>query len=259
MQQEYTPYGPEWAKEIKKLTKDQIIDNLLRPALLTANAEPWAQSAGTWVKASERLPEKDSDPVIVKNIYNGRINRMRNLGNICGWGVGIDADFLYYNTVWLDESQSALPSSGLMATGNYEKEWEDFWKEIVCNPDGSINVEQVKKELSDFSFVIEQVPKVYCHITDSLLSKVMYTADTVIRVADDRYNKVLQEELKEAAEDADTLPDNKDREQAIGLLKTLCDLKQYKDATGKDEYYEENKERAWDNAFKFLESLTNNK
>lgn len=40
MQQEYIPYGPEWAKEIKKFTKDEIIDRFLRPALMKAKAEP---------------------------------------------------------------------------------------------------------------------------------------------------------------------------------------------------------------------------
>lgn len=29
----YIPYGPEWKLEVKKMTKDQIIDNLLLPAL----------------------------------------------------------------------------------------------------------------------------------------------------------------------------------------------------------------------------------
>ncbi len=29
----YIPYGPEWKLEVKRMTKDQIIDNLLLPAL----------------------------------------------------------------------------------------------------------------------------------------------------------------------------------------------------------------------------------
>lgn len=45
MQQEYTPFGPEWAKEVKKLTKDQIINDFLRPALLKAKAEPGDEAA----------------------------------------------------------------------------------------------------------------------------------------------------------------------------------------------------------------------
>jgi hypothetical protein len=78
-----------------------------------------------------------------------------------------------------------------------EEEWESFWKEIVTNDDGTINIEQVKKELADFSFVMEQVQKVYCHITGSKMSKVMYHADTVIAVADDHFKGELEEAVKE--------------------------------------------------------------
>lgn len=43
-EKEYISYGPEWVKEVKKMTKDQIIDLLLAPALKRNhnhhNAEP---------------------------------------------------------------------------------------------------------------------------------------------------------------------------------------------------------------------------
>ena len=82
-----------------------------------------------------------------------------------------------------------------------EEEWNNFWKGIVCNPDGSINIEQVKKELADFSFVLSQVPKVYCHITGSLLSKVMYQAETVIAKADEYYEQAYEEDRESDRKD----------------------------------------------------------
>jgi hypothetical protein len=84
---------------------------------------------------------------------------------------------------------------------DHDKEWESFWKRDVCNHDGTINIEQVKKELYDFSFIMEQVPKVYCHITGGMLSKIMYRADTVIRAADDHFNKELEESIKQEIEE----------------------------------------------------------
>jgi hypothetical protein len=81
-----------------------------------------------------------------------------------------------------------------------EEIWESFWKPIVSNEDGTINIEQVKKELADFSFVMEQVPKVYCHITGDAMSKVMYKAEDVIRMADDHFNEVLREAVREEQE-----------------------------------------------------------
>lgn len=83
-----------------------------------------------------------------------------------------------------------------------EEIWESFWKPIVSNEDGTINIEQVKKELADFSFVMEQVPKVYCHITGDMMSKVMYRADDVIRMADDHFNEQLKEALKDELEES---------------------------------------------------------
>ena len=62
-----------------------------------------------------------------------------------------------------------------------EEEWE-FWKDIVCNEDGTINIEQLKKELCDFSLMIGEVPKVYVAVTGGTLSKPLYYADTVISV-----------------------------------------------------------------------------
>ena len=67
-----------------------------------------------------------------------------------------------------------------------EEEWE-FWKGIVCNEDGTINVEQLKKELCDFSVMIGEVPKVYVAVTGGTLSKPLYSADTVISVFNEKY------------------------------------------------------------------------
>lgn len=44
---------------------------------------------------------------------------------------------------------------------------------------------------------MEQVPKVYCHITGNRMSKVMYHADTVISVADDYFQEQLDEAVKD--------------------------------------------------------------
>lgn len=67
-----------------------------------------------------------------------------------------------------------------------EKEWE-FWKTIVCNDDGTINIEQLKKELRDYSFMLGEVPNVYIEVTGGMLSKPHYYADGVIRAFKDKY------------------------------------------------------------------------
>ena len=76
-----------------------------------------------------------------------------------------------------------------------EKDWE-FWKDIIMK-DGVIDIEQLKKELSDFSMILDEVPKVYDHITGGLLSKPTYPADVVITQADDHSNECFKDNIKD--------------------------------------------------------------
>ena len=76
---------------------------------------------------------------------------------------------------------------------NVDEIYNEFWKSIV-EKDGKLNIEQVKKELADYYFVMKQVPKVYSHITGGKLSKIMYEAETVIAHADDYEQELRNEE-----------------------------------------------------------------
>lgn len=78
-----------------------------------------------------------------------------------------------------------------------EKIWNEFWKEIVCKPDGSIDISQLKKELADFSMVMNGASKVYCAITDDRISKLNTDPDVVIRVAEDLETERTQEAVKD--------------------------------------------------------------
>lgn len=112
-----------------------------------------------------------------------------------------------------------------------EENYQNFWKEIVENPDDSINKEQLKKELFDFSFLMENSSKIYYHITDGLLSKNNYTSKTVIDVADDVFNKLLKEETKKYKKiikkirklsDFENLQSSKDMQNALEEINELC-------------------------------------
>ena len=67
--------------------------------------------------------------------------------------------------------------------------WEEFWQPILVK-NNQIDLEQLKKELADFSYILEQIPLVYDHITGGLLSKPLYSADTVIQAADEHYRNL---------------------------------------------------------------------
>ena len=68
-----------------------------------------------------------------------------------------------------------------------EKNFQEFWKDIVCNDDGTLNPIAVKNELSDFSFMLEQVPQVYGEITGGRLSYPNYDAETVLTIFRDEF------------------------------------------------------------------------
>lgn len=68
-----------------------------------------------------------------------------------------------------------------------EQCYQEFWKGIICNEDGSINIEQLKKELYDYSRVLDNVPAVYCEITGGLLSYPTYKSETVLNIFREKY------------------------------------------------------------------------
>ena len=78
---------------------------------------------------------------------------------------------------------------GCNTMSNYDVDqiYQDFWKEIICDKYGNIDVEQVKNELCDYYKMLQEVPKVYCEVTGGILSKPLYDAETVLSFFRDRY------------------------------------------------------------------------
>lgn len=72
-----------------------------------------------------------------------------------------------------------------------EKVWREFWEPIVIK-DSQLDLEQIKKELYDFYCAMQEVPRVYCHITGNNLSKITYKAEVVIDAADDHYAGIYE-------------------------------------------------------------------
>lgn len=77
---------------------------------------------------------------------------------------------------------------------------DEFWQDIIENEDGTLNRTQIYKELSDFYFLMEQVPEIYCAITNNQLSNLMYTAKTVIGVYEDCSSKEIDEAIENEKE-----------------------------------------------------------
>ena len=53
----------------------------------------------------------------------------------------------------------------------YQEEYEEFWKDIVENEDGTLNKDQVMRELSDYSMVMDNCARAYSTMTKQRISK----------------------------------------------------------------------------------------
>ena len=108
-----------------------------------------------------------------------------------------------------------------------------FWASVF-GPDG-MTAEQVRDELNDYHFLLEQVPKVYDAVSGGRLSKTNYHAGTVITEFEDYLSSFVEDAAKEARaisdaslnevihqfdERAAALPD--DRDEAMALMRDVC-------------------------------------
>src|SRR5579859_3922712 len=94
-----------------------------------------------------------------------------------------------------------IKSMGNQDTRTYEEIYNSLFKEIVENPDGTLNKDQVMRELADYTVMLKEVPKVYCHITGNRVSYPTTLASAVIAIADEveqeRWHDWLQDEREQ--------------------------------------------------------------
>ena len=87
-----------------------------------------------------------------------------------------------------------------------KKDWDWLYK------DGKLDEEAVLKEISDYDFVLNEVPKVYCEITGGLLSKLTYPANVVLAEFNERFwdKVIITDDIKEMIKSAKTLEELKE-------------------------------------------------
>ncbi|MWV44827.1 hypothetical protein GRF59_14495 [Paenibacillus sp. HJL G12] len=81
-----------------------------------------------------------------------------------------------------------------MAQRPYQLVWEEDWKHCVTEG-GALNLDQIQRELADYSFLLSQVPKVYEEVAG--LSKTHYFARSVI----DKYEERVEERFLDYVND----------------------------------------------------------
>jgi hypothetical protein len=80
---------------------------------------------------------------------------------------------------------------------DYLETFESFWKPLVCNEDGSLNEDSVKRELHDFRYLMRNASAVYEAVTGGQISDPSVMPKDVLREA----NKHMQREIADQIED----------------------------------------------------------
>ncbi len=83
----------------------------------------------------------------------------------------------------------------------YKEVYDSFWKELIENKDGTLNKDSVARELSDYKFLMDQIPLVYDHVTGGLLSKTNYHAHVIISASDEYFSRLIEQEKVEWEEE----------------------------------------------------------
>jgi len=74
---------------------------------------------------------------------------------------------------------------------DYEKNYDEFWKNIV-EDNGELILNQIKRELFDYSVLMDNVSKVYCYATNGNLSKLNYDSKIVIeQIKEAQYDDLI--------------------------------------------------------------------
>ena len=93
-----------------------------------------------------------------------------------------------------------------------EKEYQEFWKDIVENEDGTLNKEQVKKELCDFSMVMDNCTRAYVEMTCNLISKPNTKFFEVLRIFENKFweKEYVRDDMRETIDRCSTLEELKE-------------------------------------------------
>lgn len=97
-----------------------------------------------------------------------------------------------------DETINEFIARKVYEQNDYIKKYEELWKDIVEHEDGSLNKDQVMRELSDYSMIMDNCTKAYMAMSDGMISKPNTCFFEVESIFDDRYIK--KEYVKEEIE-----------------------------------------------------------
>lgn len=88
-----------------------------------------------------------------------------------------------------------------------EKVYQEFWKDIVENENGTLNKEQVKKELFDYSKVMENCASAYNEMTCWEISNPNTYFSEVLRIFQEEFlhKGIVKDDIRDMLKDVDDI------------------------------------------------------
>lgn len=83
---------------------------------------------------------------------------------------------------------------------DYEKQWDEFWKDLLIK-NGKLDMDQIKREMFDFSNMMDSFGKVMDHVTGGMVSKPNTDPDVICGLADEHYEKWADDDFKDRFEE----------------------------------------------------------
>lgn len=81
-----------------------------------------------------------------------------------------------------------------------DERFDEVWRGLLY-PNGELDIEEMKGNLIDFDFLIEQTVAVYSHVTGGRISKTNTCAEAVISEADAHYERLARDEIADRTEE----------------------------------------------------------
>jgi hypothetical protein len=88
---------------------------------------------------------------------------------------------------------------------DYKQDWEEMWADICTNKDGSLNLDAIQRELSDYRWMMSEVSDVYDDVTGGKASKPNTAAFEIIAIVNERFNEYADEAIEEYKADTEVI------------------------------------------------------
>lgn len=79
---------------------------------------------------------------------------------------------------------------------DYKKVFEDNWKHLL-DENGNLIEDEVKKELADYSILLDLTSRIYCKLTDNNISNPFVCESVILSEVDSIYEKMYGEEKED--------------------------------------------------------------